>query len=71
MARKYYTIYDNTNDEIVAFGSAIECMKKMGIKDIEQFYSFVSKTRSGLRKRYTVVVDADDELPVGDSTLKK
>ena len=61
MARKYYTVYDNSNDEIVAFGSATECMKKLGIKDIEQFYSFVSKTRSGLRKSHTVVVDEEDD----------
>ena len=62
MARKYYTIYDNTNDEVVAFGSAVDCMKKLGIKDIEQFYSFVSKTRSGLRKRYTVVAENEDDV---------
>ena len=62
MARKYYTIYDNTNDEVVAFGSAVDCMKKLNIKDIEQFYSFVSKTRSGLRKRYTVVAEDEDDV---------
>ena len=39
----------------------LECMVKLQLKDIEQFYSFVSKTKSGLRKRYTVVVDSDGE----------
>ena len=58
---KYYTVYDNKTDEIVAFGSSKECMAKLGIKDIEQFYALVSKTKSGLIKKYSVVVDEEPE----------
>lgn len=61
MARRYYTVYDNKSDEIVAFGSSVECTKKLGLKDTEQFYAFVSKTRSGLIKRYSVVVEDETQ----------
>ena len=64
MPSKYYTVYDNTNDEILAFGDAKQCAKKLQLKDARQFHAFVSKTRSGLRKRYTVVVDSDVEFTV-------
>ena len=58
---KYYTVYKENNDEIVAFGTSAQCTEMLGLKDLEQFYSFVSKTRSGLRKNYVVVVDDDTE----------
>lgn len=54
---KYYTVYKEDGDEIIAFGNAIQCTEKLGLKNIRQFHAFVSKTRSGLRKRYTVVVE--------------
>ena len=59
--KKYYTVYSDKKDEIVAFGSSAQCCKTLGYKDIEQFYSFVSKTRSGLIKHYTVVVEKVEE----------
>lgn len=58
---KYYTVYREDTDEIVAFGNAVQCAEILGLKDACQFHAFVSKTRSGLRKRYTVVVEEDDE----------
>ena len=61
MKRKYYTIYSNESDEIIAFGSAEDCRKKLGYKNLEQFYAFVSKTRSGYRKTCTVVTEIIDE----------
>ena len=63
---KYYTVYKNDNDEIVAFGTSAQCAETLGLKDVEQFYSFVSKTRSGLRKNYVVVVDEDDDADTED-----
>jgi hypothetical protein len=62
--KKYYTIYSNKTDEVVAFGDSLECCKKLGLKDLRQFYAFVSKTKSGIRKGYSVVVEElshDDE----------
>ncbi len=62
MKKKYYTVYSDKKDEIVAFGTSAECCKKLGYKDIEQFYSFVSKTRSGIIKHFSVVVeDIEDD----------
>ena len=62
MKKKYYTVYSDKKDEIVAFGTSAECCKKLGYKDIEQFYSFVSKTRSGIIKHFSVVVDEIDDV---------
>jgi len=56
---KYYTVYKNDNDEIIAFGTASQCTQTLGLKNTRQFYAFVSKTRSGLRKNYVVVVEDD------------
>ena len=53
---KYYTVYREDTEEIIAFGAEI-----LGLKDARQFHAFVSKTRSGLRKRYKVVIEEDDE----------
>ena len=62
MKKKYYTVYSDKKDEIVAFGTSAEFCKKLGYKDIEQFYSFVSKTRSGIIKHFSVVMeDIDDD----------
>lgn len=58
---KYYTVYDERTEEIVAFGNASQCTKILGLKDTRQFHAFVSKTRSGLRKNYNVVVEDDKE----------
>lgn len=57
---KYYTVYKEDTDEIIAFGNASQCTEILGLKDTRQFHAFVSKTRSGLRKRYKVVVEECD-----------
>ena len=54
---KYYTVYLNKTDEIVAFGTAKECAEKLHLADVEVFYATVSKNKSGILKKYTVVVD--------------
>ncbi len=58
---KYYTVYREDSDEIIAFGNAVQCAEILRLKDARQFHAFVFKTRSGLRKRYKVVVEEYDE----------
>ena len=53
----YYTIYLSKNDEVIASGTARTCMKQMNLKSINAFYSLVSKSAKGIRKKYTVVKD--------------
>ena len=60
IAMKYYTVYREDTEEIIAFGNAVQCAEILGLKDARQFHAFVSKTRSGLRKRYKVVIEEDD-----------
>lgn len=59
----YYTVY--RDDEIVAFGNAIPCTKKLQLKNIRQFYALISKARSGLRQHYNVVVEKFNEAEYG------
>ena len=58
--KKYYTVYRNGTDEVVAFGTAEECAKIRGIT-LDSFHSFVSNTRSGRTKTYSVIVEDIDE----------
>ena len=58
---KYYTVYREDTEEIIAFGNAVQCSEILGLKSARQFHAFVSKTRSGLRKHYKVVVEADED----------
>lgn len=51
---RYYTVYKD--DEIIAFGSSLECTEKLGLKNVRQFYALISKARSGLRHHYDIVV---------------
>ncbi len=54
---KYYTVYREDTEGISAFGNAVQCTEILGLKNARQFHAFVSKTRSGLRKHYKVVVE--------------
>ena len=56
----YYIVYREDTEEIVAFGNVVQCAEILGLKDARQFHAFVSKTWSGLRECYTVVVEEDD-----------
>jgi hypothetical protein len=58
---KYYTVYDERTEEIIAFGNASQCTAILGLKNARQFHAFVSKTRSGLRKNYKAVIEDDGE----------
>lgn len=59
--KKYYTIYDNKTDEIIAFGSANQCIEKMKLKNRNTFFSMVSNVRTGKIKKYKIIVDDDEE----------
>lgn len=63
--KNYYGVYKKATDELIAFGNAEQCARMLGLKSARQFYAFVSKTRSGLRKRYEVIVD-DEPWQDGD-----
>ena len=58
---KYYTVYDNKTDRVVAFGRAEECTQMLGLKSVACFYSIVSKSHR--RKKYSVVVTEGDDAP--------
>ena len=51
----FYTIYLSKTDEVIASGTAMECVKQMNMKSLNAFHSMVSKSTKGLRKKYTVV----------------
>lgn len=55
----YYTVY--RDEDIVAFGTADECLKKLKLKNIRQFYAMVSKAKSGTYGHYHVVVEDVDK----------
>lgn len=54
--RVYYTIYLNSSDEIVAFGTSKECAEQLGTS-ISGIYNIACKTRKGVLKKYTVIKD--------------
>lgn len=63
MRKKYYTVYLKKTDEIVAAGNAIACAVAMN-KNIQAFYSMVSRVRNGQNHKYEIdvsIVDLDDE----------
>ncbi|MDY3832782.1 MAG: hypothetical protein SOZ79_09930 [Candidatus Ventricola sp.] len=57
---RYYTVYKD--DEIIAFGSSLECTEKLGLKNVRQFYALISKACSGLRRHYDIVVEETDAI---------
>ena len=54
----YYTVYLNETDEVVASGTAKECAAQMH-KTVNGIHSLVIKSRKGVHKKYTVVVEPD------------
>lgn len=48
----WYTVYLTDTDEIVASGTAQECIKALGMTR-HSFYSIVSKAALGQRHKYT------------------
>ena len=55
--QKYYTVYLQANDKVVAFGSAEQCAKMLGFGSKSDFHSMVSHTKHGHTKKYAVVTE--------------
>lgn len=60
---KYYTVYDNKTDAVVAFGSAQECADKLGMKK-ESFYYAWSRQKTGRVKGGKYHITAEP-YPIG------
>ena len=59
---RYYTVY--RDEDIVAFGTALQCTEKLRLKNLKQFYALISKSRSGIRRHYSIVVEeVEDKEP--------
>ncbi len=56
---KYYTVYREDTEEIIAFGNAVQCAEILGLKNARQFHAFVSKTRSGFRNPKIMISELD------------
>lgn len=54
--RNLYFVWREKTDELVAYGTARECARKMGIQ-LPSFYSEVSRTRSGKHTYYKIMVE--------------
>lgn len=53
---KFYTIYRKKNDEILATGTSVECIKQLGCSP-STFYSLVSRARHKKGGLYDVFVE--------------
>lgn len=49
-----YTVWNNYTDELVAFGTAEQCTRAMGLTRTNGFYEMVTNVRKGINKKYTV-----------------
>ena len=57
---KFYIVYLTKDDSIVATGSAKECAKQMGHKDVHSFYTLVKRVRSGECKTHEITISDSD-----------
>jgi hypothetical protein len=57
---KFYIVYRTKDDSIAAVGSAEECAKQLGHKDIHHFYTLVYRIRSGKCKNYEITISDSD-----------
>ena len=53
--KKYRVKIANTG-EVVAIGTAFECMKKLGFSSISSFHTIVSRSKSGENRKYIIDV---------------
>ena len=53
---KYYTVFDNQTDEVVAFGGSATCAEALDMS-VDSFYCLVS--RGGSRK-YSIVAEPNE-----------
>ena len=58
--RKYYTVYKRKTDEILAYGTAEECARQLGIR-LDSFYCTVSRTPNRKNPQYEIFIDLVEE----------
>ena len=56
----FYMVYRAKDDSIAAVGSAEECTKQLGYKNVHSFYSMIQLVKTGKRKKYEVIVSRSD-----------
>lgn len=56
---KHYTVYSRKLDELLAFGSAEECAKALGITRAS-FYRLVTMAKQRPNGKYEVLVERED-----------
>lgn len=58
-----YSVYNRKTDEpVVIYGTALECVKILGIT-LNTFYIYVTRTNKGIKKRkYDIYVDDPEEV---------
>ena len=62
---KYYTVYLAKDDSIVAFGTARNCARMLGLTP-SRFHQLLSQIRSGKSKKYEFYSEPIDEEEGGD-----
>lgn len=58
----YYAVYDRYSDELLAEGTARECMKALGCASLDSFYALANRSRRGINKKYRVVIKKGGEV---------
>ena len=55
---KYYTVYLNKNEKVVAFGDAKQCAEQMHLTNgAASFYAVTSRCKAGKIKKYTIICE--------------
>ena len=52
----FYMVYRAKDDSIAAVGSAKECAKQLGHKNVHSFYKLLQRIRSGVCKTYEIII---------------
>lgn len=58
----YYAVYDRYSDELLAEGTARECMKALGCASMDSFYALANRSKRGINKKYRVVIKKGGEV---------
>lgn len=48
----YYSIYLKATDELICSGTSLECMNTLGLKNLQNFHTFLRRIRNGQSKKY-------------------
>lgn len=68
--KKWYTVYEAANDELLTIGTAKECAKNLDFSE-KIFYEMVAKVKVGANKRYIIAVEEiNDEYEETDGNIQ-